>query len=426
VPAALRGGQNAARWARTRSLHPYIMTGPLSHIRVLDLSRIMAGPWSSQILADLGADVIKVERPGTGDDTRTWGPPFLRAANGEETPDAGYFMAVNRGKRSITLELDKAAGQRAVRTLAAQCDIVVENFKAGTLARYGLGYEDLKRENAKLIYCSITGFGQTGPRRDIAAYDFMIQAMGGLMSVTGEADGKPGGGPQKVGVPVVDIMTGMYATVAILAALARREVTGHGDAIDIAMLDVQTAVLANQGMNFLLSGKPPRRAGNAHPNIQPQDVFACRDGHLTIVVGNDAQFVKFCDVIGHPELARDPKFATNRERVRNLDALNPVIVAALRERDLRDWIAALERAGVPCGPINTIPMVFDDPQIQHRKMLRELPHPVAGSVPTIASPINYKEATLSYDRPPPMLGEHRAEIIREFGLELGADPEREA
>jgi crotonobetainyl-CoA:carnitine CoA-transferase CaiB-like acyl-CoA transferase len=393
------------------------MAGPLAHIRVLDLSRIMAGPWASQIFADLGADVIKVERPNTGDDTRTWGPPFLKDAAGNDTRDAGYFLAVNRGKRSIALELDTPEGQRAVRTLAAQCDIVLENFKVGTLARYGLGYEDLKAVNPKLIYCSITGFGQTGPKRDVAAYDFMIQAMGGLMSITGEADAKPGGGPQKVGVPVVDIMTGMYASVAVLAALARREVTGAGDYIDIGMLDVQVAFLANQAMNFLMSGNPPRRAGNAHPNIQPQDVFPVRDGHMVIVVGNDGQFVKFCQVIGRPELASDPRYATNAERVRHRDLLNPLIEEILRGRDLADWIADLERAGVPCGPINTVPMVFQDPQVKHRGMLLELPHAVAASVPSIASPMRFQECPLRYDRPPPTLGEHSAEIRREFGLD---------
>jgi len=397
------------------------MTGPLSHIRVLDLSRIMAGPWSSQILADLGADVIKVERPGRGDDTRSWGPPFLKDAAGNDTSDAGYFLAVNRGKRSITLELDTEAGQRAVRKLAAGCDILVENFKAGTLSRYGLGYEDLKAVHPKLIYCSITGFGQTGPKRDVAAYDFMIQAMGGLMSVTGEADGKPGGGPQKVGIPIVDIMTGMYATVAVLAALARRDTTGAGDYIDIAMLDMKAACLANQAMNYLLSGVPPRRMGNVHPNIQPQDVFACRDGHIVIVVGNDAQFAKFCEVLELPELASDPRYARNEGRVREREQLNASIGERLRTRDLDDWIARLERAGVPCGPINTVPRVFDEPQIKHRQMVRQLPHAVASSVPTLASPMRFRDAVIAYDRPPPTLGQHTDEIRREFGLELESD-----
>ena len=280
------------------------MAGPLSHIRVLDLSRIMAGPWAGQILADLGADVVKVERPGAGDDTRGWGPPFLKDKAGRDTSDAGYFLSVNRGKRSIAVDLADAEGQGIVRALAARADIVLENFKAGALAKYGLGYQDLGTINPALIYCSITGFGQSGPRRDQAAYDFMIQGMSGLMSVTGEADGKPGAGPQKVGVPIVDIMTGMYAAIAVLAALARRQVSGQGEHVDIGMLDVGASFLANQAMNYLISGRAPRRAGNAHPNIQPQDVFATRDGHLVLAVGNDDQFARFCDVLQRPDIAR--------------------------------------------------------------------------------------------------------------------------
>ena len=282
------------------------MAGPLSHIRVLDLSRIMAGPWAGQVLADLGADVVKVERPGAGDDTRGWGPPFLKDKVGRDTSDAGYFLSVNRGKRSIAVDLADAEGQGIVRALAARADIVLENFKAGALAKYGLGYEDLGAINPALIYCSITGFGQSGPRRDQAAYDFMIQGMSGLMSVTGEADGKPGAGPQKVGVPIVDIMTGMYAAIAVLAALARRQVSGQGEHVDIGMLDVGASFLANQAMNYLISGRAPRRAGNAHPNIQPQDVFATRDGHLVLAVGNDDQFARFCDVHERPDIAVRP------------------------------------------------------------------------------------------------------------------------
>src|SRR5215475_10160343 len=334
------------------------MAGPLSHVRVLDLSRIMAGPWAGQILADLGADVVKVERPGAGDDTRGWGPPFLKDKEGRDTRDAGYFLAVNRGKRSIALDLASAEAQRIVRTLATRADIVLENFKAGALAKYGLAYDDLHAINPRLIYCSITGFGQSGPRREQAAYDFMIQGMSGLMSVTGEADGKPGGGPQKVGVPIVDIMTGMYTAVAVLAALARRNETGRGDYIDIAMLDVGVACLANQAMNYLVSGKTPRRTGNAHSNIQPQDVFAARDGHMVLVVGNDGQFAKCCEVLGRPQWATDERFAKNAGRVRNLAVLRPLIAEILLTRDTADWIARLEAAGVPCGPINTVPQVF--------------------------------------------------------------------
>lgn len=389
--------------------------GPLSHIRVLDLSRIMAGPWATQILADLGADVIKVERPVVGDDTRSWGPPFLSGPDGEEL-DSGYFLSVNRGKRSITLDLSQPVSRDIVRKLAASSDIVVENYKVGALARYGLAYEDLKAVNPKLIYASITGFGQTGPRREQAAYDFMIQGMGGLMSVTGESDERPGGGPQKVGVPIVDIMTGMYTTVAVLAALARRDRTGEGDNIDIAMLDVQVAFLANQAMNYLVSGREPRRNGNSHPNIQPQDVYPTRDGHIVLAVGNDGQFGKFCEIIGQPQLAADAKFALNADRVRNLAELADIIRTALVQQDMSYWLERLDAAGVPCGPINTIPKVFAEPQVVERGMLREIAHPANGAVPQIVSPIRYRDAALSFDRAPPALGQHNAEILRELGL----------
>ena len=392
------------------------MPGPLAHVKVLDLSRILAGPWAGQILADLGADVIKVERPGAGDDTRGWGPPFLKDRSGAETKEAGYYLSVNRGKRSVTVSIDKPEGQRIVRALAARADIVLENYKVGTLARFGLGYEDLKAVNPKLIYCSVTGFGQTGPRRDQAAYDFMIQAMGGMMSVTGERDDKPGGGPQKVGIPIVDLMTGMYAAVAVLAALARREVSGAGEYIDIGMLDVQVATLANQAMNFLVSGKAPRRTGNAHPNIQPQDVFACRDGQIALAVGNDSQFAKLCEVLGQPALARDERFAKNASRVRNLAVLHPLVAAILKARDRSHWVAALDAAGVPAGPINAIPEVFQDPQVKHRRMLVEVAHPLSGTVPQVASPMRFTAAPLMHDRAPPLLGEHSVEILRDLGI----------
>src|SRR5712692_2145896 len=394
-----------------------IMAGPLSHIRILDLSRIMAGPWAGQILADLGADVVKVERPGAGDDTRGWGPPFLKDRSGAETREAGYYLAVNRGKRSITLDLDKPEGQRVVRALAERSDIVLENFKVGTLARFGLGYEQLKAVNPGLIYCSITGFGQSGPRRDAAAYDFMIQAMCGLMSVTGEPDDKPGGCPEKVGVPIVDIMSGMYAAIAVLAALARRNETGRGDYIDIGMLDVGVACLANQAMNYLVSGKPPRRTGNAHPNIQPQDVFASRDGYMVLVAGNDGQFAKCCEVLGHPEWTTDERFAKNAGRVRNRAVLTPLIAEILRQRDTADWIARLEAAGVPCGPINTVPQVFEETQVRDRGMLVDIAHPLAGTVPQVVRPMRFAEAPLAFERAPPLLGEHTEEILRELGID---------
>jgi crotonobetainyl-CoA:carnitine CoA-transferase CaiB-like acyl-CoA transferase len=397
------------------------MAGPLSHVRVLDLSRIMAGPWAGQILADLGAEVVKVERPVVGDDARAWGPPFLKDTSGNPTREAGYYLSVNRGKRSITLDLDKPEGQAVVRALAARSDIVLENFKVGTLKRFGLDYENLKTVNPRLIYCSITGFGQTGPKRDAPAYDFMIQAMGGLMSVTGEADDKSGGGPQKVGVPVTDIMTGMYATVAVLAALARRNETGSGDYIDIGMLDVQVGFLANQAMNYLVSGKPPRRNGNAHPNIQPQDVFACRDGYLALAVGNDSQFEKFAAALGHAEWAQNPQFRTNAERVRNRETLKGKIADILTQGEVRTWVARIEAAGVPAAAINTVPMVLEEPQVKHREMLRHLPHPLSGTVPQIVSPMRFQESPLVFERAPPLLGEHTSEVLQELGF---ADVER--
>lgn len=392
-------------------------SGPLSHVRVLDLSRILAAPWASQILADLGAEVIKVERPGAGDDTRTWGPPFLKDAEGRDTKEAGYYLAVNRGKKSITVSLDKPEGQRIVRELAMTCDIVLENYKAGTLARYGLDQASLRKLNPKLIYCSVTGFGQTGPRKDQPAYDFLIQAMGGLMSVTGERDGKPGGGPQKVGIPIVDLMTGMYTAVSVLAALARRNETGKGDNIDIAMLDVQVATLSNQAMNYLVSGKVPARNGNAHPNIQPQDVYACADGDFILVVGNDGQFVKLCDVLGVADWARDERFATNAQRVRNI----AVLAALLEERfalwKRADLIAALDGAGVPAGAINNVPEVFEDPQVKHREMLKSVPHPSGVMVPQVGTPMRFSDAQLKTCDAPPLLGQHSDDILQTLGYD---------
>ncbi|WP_270933130.1 CaiB/BaiF CoA transferase family protein [Falsiroseomonas oryzae] len=389
------------------------MPGPLSHIRILDLGRIMAAPWATQILADLGADVIKIERPGTGDDTRAWGPPFLTAEDGTPTKEAGYFLAVNRGKRSVTLDIARPEGQELARRLAAGCDVVVENFKAGALARYGLDAASLRASRPSLIYCSVTGFGQTGPRRDQAAYDFMIQAMGGLMSLTGERDGAP----QKVGVPIVDLMTGMYAAVAILAAVARRERTGEGETIDLAMLDVQAGILANQAMNWLVGGRVPHRAGNRHPNIQPQDVFPARDGHVVLAVGNDGQFVKLCEAIARPAWAQDPRFVRNADRVRNEAELTRLLSERFVEFTRLELTTLLDAAGVPCGPINSVPDVFGDPQVQHRGMLRHLPHQVAGTVPQVVSPIRLQDAPLSFDQGPPTLGQHTSEVLRDLGLE---------
>jgi crotonobetainyl-CoA:carnitine CoA-transferase CaiB-like acyl-CoA transferase len=392
------------------------MAGPLSHIRVLGLSRIMAGPWATQVLADLGADVIKVERPAVGDDTRSWGPPFLKEADGNPTREAGYYLCVNRGKRSITLDLDKPHGQTVVRAIAARSDIVLENFKVGTLKRFGLDYEGLREVNPQIIYCSVTGFGQTGPKREAAAYDFMIQAMGGLMSITGERDDMPGGGPQKVGVPIVDIMTGMYAAVGVLAALARRAETGKGEYIDLAMLDVQTAFLANQAMNWLVSGNTPKRGGNRHPNIQPQDVFPCADGFVALAVGNDGQFRRLAEILGHPEWREDDRFATNPARVRNHSLLDPLLRNEFARRKRQDLIAALDAAGVPCAPINAVPDVFAESQVKHREMLRKLRHPTAGEVPQVVSPLRFANEPLAFERAPPLLGEHTDEILRELGL----------
>ncbi|ARP82550.1 CoA transferase [Bordetella genomosp. 8] len=389
----------------------------LSNIKVLDLSRVLAGPWASQILADLGADVIKVERPGRGDDTRSWGPPFLKDASGDDTADGAYFVATNRGKRSITLDLQTPEGQDLVKALCADVDVVLENYKVGTLARLGLDYEALSRINPRLVYCSVTGFGQTGPRAAEPAYDFLIQAMGGLMSVTGERDDKPGGGPQKVGVPIVDLSTGVYAALGIVAALLRRTQTGRGEYVDVAMLDVQVGLLANQAMNFLLGKRVPRRTGTAHPNIQPQRTFHCADGDIVVVAGNDAQFVALCGVIGQPALASDERYATNGQRVRNQESLDPILDAIFAQRPRADWLDSLKKAGVPAGSINSVPEVFDDPQVVHRGMLRHLPHPVAGTVPQVMNPLRFGGAELRVDRAPPLLGEHTDEVLHELGLD---------
>ena len=396
------------------------MPGPLSHIRVLDLSRVLAGPWAGQNLADLGAEVIKVERPGQGDDTRRWGPPYLKDAAGRDTSEPAYYLSCNRGKKSIVLDLATPDGQRLARELAAKCDILLENYKVGGLARFGLGYDDLEASHPHLIYCSITGFGQTGPCRERAGYDLIAQGMGGLMSITGEPDGAPGGGPKRVGVAIADLFSGMYATIAVLAALARRERTGRGQHIDLALLDCQVAMLANQAMNYLTSGRPPPRMGNAHPNVVPYQPFATADGQIIVAVGNDTQFAGLCAVIGRPELADDPDFATNAARIRNRERLLPMIAEQIKARTNREWQDALEAVGVPCGPINALDEVFADPQVRARGMRFELDHPLAGRVPMVASPMRFSETPIEYRAPPPLLGEHTDDVLGELlGLDAG-------
>lgn len=390
----------------------------LDGIRILDLSRVLAGPWCTQTLADLGADVIKIERPGTGDDTRTWGPPFLKDAQGADT-EAAYYLGTNRNKRSMTCDIAQPAGQALVRELAAHCDVFVENFKVGDMARYGLDYASLKAINPRIVYCSVTGFGQNGPYAERAGYDYAIQGMGGLMSVTGERDDL-GGGPQKVGVAVADLMTGMYATVAILAALRHAEKTGEGQQVDMALLDTQVAMLANLGANYLVSGKAPGRAGNAHQNIVPYQVFEvapAADGskdHLILAVGNDSQYAKFCAVANIPELATNPLFATNRNRVQNRAKLVPILEAVMKTRGKADWLAALEAAKVPCGAINNLAEVFADPQIAARGMVTEWQHPVKQDLKLVSSPIRLSATPVRTDLPPPLLGQHTDEVLREL------------
>ena len=388
------------------------MAGPLSHIRVLDLSRVLAGPWCGQNLADLGAEVIKIERPGTGDDSRAFGPPWLKDASGKDTRESAYFASANRGKKSVTLNLSKPRGQEIARELARASDVLVENYKVGDLARYGLGYDDLRKLNPRLVYASVTGFGQTGPYRERPGYDFMIQGMGGVMSITGERDDLPGGGPQRVGIPIADIMTGMYATIAICAALAHREKSGAGQHLDLALLDTQVGILANQGMNYLATGTPPGRIGNAHPNIVPYQPFRTKDGDVILACGNDNLFGKFCEVAGCQQLAKDPRFATNAKRVENREEITRLLADVFAKRTTRDWCDALERAGVPNGPINNLQQVFDEPQVAARGMKIELEHAVAGRVPLIASPMKFSETTLEFRNGPPVLGQHTAEVLR--------------
>ena len=388
--------------------------GALTGLKVLDLSRVLAGPWAGQMLADLGADVVKVERPEVGDDTRAWGPPYLRDADGRDTSEAAYFLSANRNKRSITIDFTQAEGQQQVRELVAKADVLIENFKVGGLAAYGLDYASLQQLNPGLIYCSITGFGQTGPYAKRAGYDFMIQAMGGLMSVTGKAAGEEGAGPVKVGVALTDILTGLYASNAVLAALAERERSGQGQYIDLALLDVQVACLGNQALNYLTTGVPPQRLGNAHPNIVPYQDFPTADGDFILTVGNDGQFRRFCDVAGHREWASDARFASNAQRVAHRAELIPLIRQATVFRTTAEWIIALERAGVPCGPINDLAQVFADEQIKARGVQITLPHALSGEVALVANPIRLSRTPVEYRTAPPMLGEHSAEVLADW------------
>jgi formyl-CoA transferase len=385
----------------------------LGHIRVLDLSRVLAGPWCSQNLADLGADVIKIERPGAGDDTRAWGPPYAKDAQGKDTSEAAYYLAANRGKRSVTVDIASADGQALIRELAQHADVVIENFKVGHLKRYGLDYAALKANKPDLVYCSVTGFGQDGPYAHRAGYDFLIQGMGGLMSITGERDDLPGGGPQKAGVAITDLMTGMYATVAVLAALTHRDRTGEGQYIDMALLDTQVAMLANMASNYHNSGKPPKRWGNAHANIVPYQTFACADGYIIVATGNDSQYMKFVEAGERPDLAADARFATNPLRVQHRDTLVPLLAAMVETRTRDDWIARLEAVGVPCGPINDIGEVFENPQVKARGVAIELPHPAAGKVTLVRSPMKLSATPATSGLAPPLLGQHTDEVLRE-------------
>jgi crotonobetainyl-CoA:carnitine CoA-transferase CaiB-like acyl-CoA transferase len=388
------------------------MPGALSHIRVLDLSRVLAGPWAGQIFGDLGAEVIKVERPGSGDDTRHWGPPYIKDAEGNDSREAAYFQSANRNKQSLTLDFTLPEGQRLIRELVPQCDVLLENFKVGGLAAYGLDYESLKALNPRLIYCSITGFGQTGPYAKRAGYDFMIQGLGGLMSLTGRPEGEEGAGPMKVGVALTDILTGLYATVGVLAALNQREQSGVGQHIDVALLDVQVACLANQAMNYLATGVAPKRLGNAHPNIVPYQDFPSADGDFILAVGNDGQFRKFCEVAGLPALADDPRFSTNKARVAHRGELIPLLRQATVFKTTAQWIELLEAAGVPCGPINDLAQVFADPQVRARGLRLDLPNALGSSTPQVASPLRLSATPVAYRSAPPLLGQHTEALLQ--------------
>lgn len=385
--------------------------GALSHVRVLDLSRILAGPWASQILADLGAEVIKVENPQGGDDTRHWGPPYMVDTAGAETAESAYFLCANRGKKSVCVDMKTEQGQQTLRHLANECDVVIENFKCGGAAKYGLDYATLSALNPRLVYCSITGFGHTGPLRERPGYDFLVQAMGGLMSITGEPDGAEGAGPQKVGVALTDIMTGLYATIGIQAALAEREHSGLGQHVDLALLDVTAATLANQATNYLVGNRNPTRLGNAHPNIVPYQSFVASDGHLIVAVGNDSQFRRYVKVLGAPELADDERFASNRSRVENRDALVPLLQAKMLQRGKDEWLQLFADAGVPAGPINSVAEVFAEPQIQAREMQVNVPHTLNPDLQLVGNPIKLSRTPVEYRSAPPMLGEHTNEVL---------------
>ncbi|MGE8601991.1 CaiB/BaiF CoA transferase family protein [Bordetella trematum] len=393
---------------------------PLQGIRVLDLSRILAGPWCTQNLADLGADVIKIERPDTGDDTRAWGPPYIKDGAGRDSAESAYYSSANRNKRSVRADIASPQGAALIRELAQDSDILVENFKVGGLQKYGLDYDSLSTLNPRLIYCSVTGFGQDGPYARRPGYDFMIQGMGGLMSITGERDELPGGGPQKAGVAVTDIITGMYATVAVLAALQERHRSGLGQHLDIALLDSHVAMLANQNANYFNSGHAPRRAGNAHQNVVPYQVFAAADGHLIVATGNESQYRAYCHAIGAPGLAEDPRFVTNHLRVTHRDTLVALLADIMRQRTRDDWISRLEAAGVPCGPINDIAQAFAHPQAQARQLRRSLPHPLGGMADVTASPLRFSASPVVYRAAPPLLGQHTEEVLRDL---LGKSPQ---
>ncbi len=395
------------------------MAGPLSGLRVLDLTRVLAGPWATQMLADYGAEVIKIEKPGEGDDTRGWGPPFLTNADGTRG-DAAYYLAANRGKSSVAIDMASLQGQELIRDLAAKSDIVIENFKVGGLKKYHLDYDSLKIINPRLVYCSITGFGQTGPYAQRAGYDFMIQAMGGLMSVTGERDDRPGGGQQKVGVAVADLFTGLYASTAIIAAVVHQRATGQGQYIDIALLDTQVAMLANLNSNYLVSGKVPGRMGNAHMNIVPYQTFQTADGYMIIAVGTDRQFREFCRIIGVAALADDQRFANNRGRVENREMLIPLLAVPMLARSTSQWVEALEAAAVPCGPILQIDEVFANEQVLARGVQIGLTRDDGIQVPGVANPVVFSETPIEYDKPPPRLGEGTANVLSEV---LGLSPE---